>query len=144
MSTLILKLITQERILIEEPAVSVTLPSEDGEITILHGHTNLFTKISPGIITVKTPQGAEDKLVTVGGGFADISADEIKILADTAVRADEIDEAKVEQAKKAAEEAMKNKDDRQKFLEAESALRKALLELETSRKWKKLRHGSTT
>ena len=139
MNTLTLRLITQEKILLEEPALSVTLPGEDGEITILPGHTNLFTIIKPGIVTVTTPQGSEDKLVTIGGGFADISANELKILADTAIRADEIDEAKAEHAKQSAIEAMKNKQDRQKFLEAENSLRHALLELDTSRKWKKLR-----
>ena len=139
MKTLKLQLITQEKKLLEEDVLSVTLPAEDGEITVLPGHMNLFTRIKPGVVLVRTVAGENDRVVTVGGGFADVSSKEVKILAETAIRAEEIDEAKVEMAKKQSEEAMKNKEDRQRFIEAEASLRKALLELETAKRWRKMR-----
>ncbi len=137
--TIKLQLITQERQVLEEEVISVTLPGEEGQITILPGHVNLFTRIKPGTVLVKTLEDQDDRLVTVGGGFADVGPKEVKILADAAVRAEEIDEAKAEVAKQEAEEAMKNREDRQRFIEAEASLRKALLELETAKKWKKMR-----
>ena len=139
MKTLKLQLITQEKKLLEEDVLSVTLPAEDGEITVLPGHMNLFTRIKPGVVLVRTVAGENDRVVTVGGGFADVSSKEVKILAETAIRAEEIDEAKVGMAKKQAEEAMKNKEVRQRFIEAEASLRKALLELETAKRWRKMR-----
>lgn len=141
MKTLTLHLITQKEILIKEPAVSVTLKTESGEITILPEHNNMFTIVKPSVITIKTPKGQQDKVVSIGAGFAHITADSIKILADNGIRAENIDIAKVEQAKQAAEKAMKNKQDTQKFLEAQNALRQSLLQIEASRKWKKIRRN---
>jgi F-type H+-transporting ATPase subunit epsilon len=134
-----LQLITQERMVLEEEVRPVTLPGETGELTILPGHVNLFTKIKPGVVHVKPVDSHDPKVVVVGGGFADVSGTEVKILADTAVRAEEIDEAKAELARKAAEDAMKDKRSEQDYVMAEASLRKAMLELETARKWKKLR-----
>lgn len=139
MNALTLQIITQEKKILEEAALSVTLPGSEGEMTILPGHMNLFTPIKPGTVTVKTPTGHEDKLVAVHGGFVAVSPTEVKILADTALRAEDIDEAKAEQAKIEAQQAMKNRDDKQKFYQAESSLRQALLELETAKKWKKFK-----
>lgn len=141
-ATLKLSLITQERKLLEEQALFVTLPGEEGEFTVLPGHINLFTRIKPGMVTIKTYSGQEEHLIMVSGGFVDVGPTEVKIMADSAVRAEEIDIAVAEQAKKEAVEAMKNKQDKRKFVEAEASLRKALLELETARRWKKLKHLS--
>ena len=134
-----LQLITQELVVLEEDAYSVTLPGAEGELTVLPGHVNLFTKIKPGVVQVKPSHEGDPKVVVVGGGFADISAVSVKILADTAVRAEEIDEAQAELAKQAAEEAMKEKKSEQDYVMAEASLRRAMLELDTVKKWKKLR-----
>ena len=134
-----LQLITQERMVLEEEVESVTLPGEEGELTVLPGHVNLFTKIKAGVVYVKPVDSNGPKLAVVGGGFADIGPTEVKILADVAVRAEEIDEAQAELAKKEAEEAMKEKKSEQDYVMAEASLRRAMLELETARKWKKLR-----
>ena len=142
MKILKVSLITQERKVLDEEAVSVTLPGIEGEFTVLPGHINFFTQLKPGVVVMKTPEGKEDRLVTVYGGFVDVGAEEVRILAETALRADEIDEAKALEAKKEAEKALKNKQDKQQFVEAQTALRKALLELDTARKWKKMKGGN--
>lgn len=137
MAKLQIQVITQEQLLTEMAAESITLPASEGEITVLPGHLPLFSKLKPGNVIIR--DDAESHVLAVWGGFVDIAADRVVIMADTAVRAEEIDESKAEAARRKAEELMKKNLSKVEFLQAEASLRKALLELKTVKRWKKAR-----
>jgi F-type H+-transporting ATPase subunit epsilon len=85
----------------------VALPGEAGELGILPGHMPLMTRIRPGEVRLKLPGGNEETIV-VAGGLLEVQPGLVTVLADTAIRAKDIDEAKALEAKQKAEEAMKN------------------------------------
>lgn len=84
-------------------------PGEAGELGILPRHTPLLTRIKPGTIRLKVQNQAEFELVYVSGGMLEVQPDMITVLADTAIRAHDLDEAKAMEAKKRAEEALSNR-----------------------------------
>ena len=86
----------------------VALPGEAGELGILPGHMPLMTRIKPGAVRVKVPNQAEEELVFVAGGLLEVQPGLVTVLADTAIRGHDLDEAKANEAKRLAEEAMRN------------------------------------
>ena len=86
----------------------VALPGESGELGILPGHMPLMTRIKPGAVRVKVQNQAEEELVFVAGGLLEVQPNLVTVLADTAIRGHDLDEAKALEAKRVAEEAMKN------------------------------------
>lgn len=123
-----LEIISQERPITSEEVDQITAPAASGEVTILPNHIPLFTKLNDGVITIKNGDRVDEFAIL--GGFMDVGPDShITILADAAVRADDINIAKAEEAKRLAEEAMQNKTSEVQFKEAEASLRRALLEL---------------
>jgi F-type H+-transporting ATPase subunit epsilon len=83
----------------------VALPGESGELGILPGHTPLLTRIKPGVVRVKLPNQTEEESVFIAGGMLEVQPTHVTVLADTAVRAKDLDEAKATEALKRAEEA---------------------------------------
>lgn len=79
-----------------------------GELGILYGHAPLLTSLIPGPVKV-VKQGGEEEIFYVSGGFLEVQPDKVTILADTALRADDIDEAAAQQAQEAAKQAINNK-----------------------------------
>jgi F-type H+-transporting ATPase subunit epsilon len=133
MSKISLDIISQEKKLLTAEVDSITAPASCGDVTILPQHIPLFTKLNDGVIMIKN-NGAIDEFAVLGG-FMDVGPDsKVTILADAAVRADDINIAKAEEAKRVAEEVMKNKESEISFKEAEASLRKALLELKVANK----------
>jgi len=129
MNFLTLKIVSPEKLVFEESEfTSITLPTEDGEITILPGHVPLVAKINPGEIIARR-RGREESLITTDGFLRLNSKGEIFILADYAVRSEEIELVKVQEAKKKAEETMKEKGSERDFAIAEAELRRTILEL---------------
>jgi len=112
----------------------VVLPGVLGELGIYPRHTPLLTQIKPGAVRIKVPGQANDELVFVQGGFLEVQPHRVTVLADTAIRAKDLDEAAALQAKKAAEEAMQNKTAREEIAQAEGELAIALAQLEAIRK----------
>lgn len=134
---LTLKIITQEKKLLEEEVESVTAPAFDGEITILPSHIPLFTKINTGELVYRV-KGQEHSIV-IADGFMDVGPNStVTLMVDTAVRSDDIDVLKAEEAKRKAEELMSQKLDERDFMLAEASLRKALMEIQTFNKRKKV------
>lgn len=129
---LTLSIATPERLIYEDEVDFAVIPAAEGEVTILPGHAAFFTKIKPGEIRVKKDN--EESYLAVTGGFLEVSDNKATILADYAIRAEEIEEAEAEEAKKKAEETMKEKRDTTDFLVAEAELRKAILELRVVRR----------
>jgi F-type H+-transporting ATPase subunit epsilon len=136
-----LEIISQETVLYHDMAESITAPASEGEVTILAHHAPFFSKINPGSITVRKA-GKETKLVT-GAGFIDVSTDnKVTILADSAIRIEDIDIAKAEAARKRAEEMLRQQNmlSKTEILRTEASLKKAVLELKAARS---KRHQST-
>jgi F-type H+-transporting ATPase subunit epsilon len=83
----------------------VVLPGEMGELGILPGHAPLMTRIKPGAVRLKLPNQAEEELIFVAGGMLEVQPNSVTVLADTAIRGKDLDEAKAREAFKIAEEA---------------------------------------
>ena len=98
---LTLEIVTPERIVFQEDGVeSVTLPGSEGELTVLPSHAPLMTALQPGPLVFR--KGGVETDVALSGGFMEIRNDKVIILADSAERSDEIDQARAEQARQRA------------------------------------------
>ena len=103
MAPMRLEIITAERVVYSDDVDVLIAPGMAGELGILPHHAPLMTIISPGEITVRK-EGEEDAYLAISGGFLEVMANHVTILADTAERSDEIDEARVREAVRRAEE----------------------------------------
>ncbi|MFO7806861.1 MAG: ATP synthase F1 subunit epsilon [Candidatus Moraniibacteriota bacterium] len=109
---IILKVATPERIVLEEEIEQITLPTQEGVITVLPDHIPLITNLVSGVAAVVS--GGELKEMAISGGFLELHNNELTILADTAEKADEID---IERAEEARKKAIEQKQDKRKFLD---------------------------
>jgi F-type H+-transporting ATPase subunit epsilon len=138
--TLKLRIVTQERELLETEAISVTAMTEAGEVTILPGHIPLFSTLATGELHYVLPDKKEMEFVAVSGGFLDVSPEGgVTIWAAHALRAGDIDVAAAEAAKLRAEEIMRDKADQrssQDFRIAEMELLRSINELNIARRRK--------
>ncbi|GAA4408822.1 F0F1 ATP synthase subunit epsilon [Quisquiliibacterium transsilvanicum] len=108
MNTIFVDVVSAEASIFEGEAEFVALPGEAGELGIYPRHTPLITRIKPGAVRIKVAGQAEEEFVFVAGGILEVQPNRVTVLADTAIRGHDLDEAKAESAKKAAEEAMAN------------------------------------
>lgn len=124
-----LQIITPEKTVFDDEVNQVSLPTEDGQITVLPNHTALMTSIVPGELNFKTH--SKDNTLASGFGFAQVAANQVKVLVDLAAPEEEIEEKRVEEAKKLAEEAIKNKHmlSEEEYATAAANLQKALIQL---------------
>lgn len=138
--TLRLEIVTQEQQVLSTEVTSVSVTTAVGEITVLPDHIPLFTKLVTGELRYREPQASQTHYYAISGGFMDVSVEgRITVLADYALRADDINVALAEQARQEAEEAMKNQTSHREHMLAEASLRKALNELKVAQK-RKPRH----
>ncbi len=130
---LTLDIVTPEkRILTEDNVSIVTVDTVEGQMGILPSHIPLYSKLKPSEL-IYTKDGHEHFLA-IHGGFIEVANNTVTILADDAIRAEEINEAAVEEAHRRAQEAMEQKVTDEDYAFAEGAMRKALLELKVARK----------
>ncbi len=120
MSTIHVDVVSAEASIFEGEAEFVALPGEAGELGIYPRHTPLITRIKPGAVRIKLAGKAEEEFVFVAGGILEVQPNRVTVLADTAIRGHDLDEAKAESAKKAAEEAMANAKSDIDFAKAQS------------------------
>ena len=113
--------VSAEEMIFSGEADHVVLPGEAGELGIWPRHTPLLTRIRPGAVRIKLPEGGEE-FVYVSGGMLEVQPTMVTVLADTAIRAHDLDEARATQAKKAAEELLKNRDSSMDYAKAEAEL----------------------
>ena len=104
--TIKFEIVTLERVVSKQEILQVTAPTQQGEITVLPEHIPLISILKPGVLEIKTVAG-ETEIMSISGGFIEVLKDKIVVLADSAERADELDEEKIAEARKAAEEARK-------------------------------------
>jgi F-type H+-transporting ATPase subunit epsilon len=123
MTTIRVDVVSAEESIFSGEAEFVVLPGEAGELGIYPRHAPLITRIKPGVVRIRQAGSAEEDQVFVAGGILEVQPDLITVLADTAIRAKDLDEAKASESLKAAEEARRN---------ATSALEIAKVEAEMS------------
>lgn len=107
----------------------VVVPGEMGELGIYPRHTALMTRVKPGSVRIKVPDQAEEVLIYVSGGMLEVQPNIVTILADTAIRGHDLDEARALQAKQDAEEAMKNRTSDIDYAQAQAELAEAIAQL---------------
>jgi F-type H+-transporting ATPase subunit epsilon len=107
MATLHVDVVSAEALIFSGEAKFVALPGENGELGILPRHTPLITRIKPGAVRIEKLDGNEE-FIFVAGGILEVQPGTVTVLADTAIRGKDLDEAKAVEAKKQAAEAMKN------------------------------------
>ena len=100
--------VSAEESIFSGEAKFVALPGENGELGILPRHTPLITRIKPGAVRIERADNNEEEFVFVAGGILEVQPGSVTVLADTAIRGHDLDEAKAGEAKKAAELALKN------------------------------------
>ena len=115
----------------------VALPGEAGELGILPGHMPLLTRIKPGAVRVKLPNQGAEELIFVDGGMLEVQPGLVTVLADTAIRGKDLDEAKALDAKKRAEEAMVNRNSELDYARAQAELAEAIAQLAAIQKLRK-------
>ncbi|MBI5412894.1 ATP synthase F1 subunit epsilon [Candidatus Peregrinibacteria bacterium] len=133
MKKLQFKIVTPERIVFEGAVDEVVMPTVDGEIAVLPNHIPLVTLSKAGVLRIK--QGSEEIVMAVSGGIIEVDGKKVVVLADTAERADELEEAKIEKAREEAKRLMTEKrHDAEGFAEASAGLERELARLKVARK----------
>jgi F-type H+-transporting ATPase subunit epsilon len=129
-------IVTPERQLLRQSVVAVTLPGADGQLGVLPGHAPLITELGIGELTYTPKGGGEVGHLAVLSGFAEVLADRVTILAETAERADEIDLERAEKARKRAEErlASASSDPNVDWGRAAIALQRSLIRIQVAHK----------
>ena len=137
MKTIKFEIVTPEKTVLKEKINQITIPTKDGEITVLPNHIPLVSILVPGEIILK--KGEKDFSIAVSGGFVEVLVDKVVILADTAERAEEIDERRAEEAKRRAEKIKKEKTvDSREFAALSARIEKELARIKVARKRKRI------
>ncbi|SNX60247.1 ATP synthase F1 subcomplex epsilon subunit [Nitrosomonas ureae] len=134
-----LDIVSAEESIYSGPVEFMVAPAQMGEVGIYPRHTPMLTKIKSGMVRIKA-QLQEEELIYVSGGMLEVQPDIVTILADTAVRSHDLDEAKALEAKRAAEEAMKNKESELDYIKAQAELIEAMAQLAAINKLRKRGH----
>src|SRR6185437_4919101 len=114
-NTIHVDVVSAEESIFSGEAEFVVLPGELGELGIYPRHTPLITRIKPGSVRIKLPGQTEEELVFVAGGVLEVQPGVVTVLADTAIRGHDLDEAKALEAQRRAEDALRNATDKQEI-----------------------------
>lgn len=128
--TLKVDVVSPEEEIFSGRADFVTLPGEVGELGIYPQHTPLLTRIRPGAVRIKLAGRDEEELVFVAGGIADVHPEAVTVLADTAIRGRDLDEARAKEARKRAQEALENSVAQFDHAKAQAELAMAIAQLQ--------------
>jgi F-type H+-transporting ATPase subunit epsilon len=139
MATMHIDVVSAEASIYSGEAEFVVLPGVLGELGIYPRHAPLITQIKAGTVRIKVPGKAEEEMVYVQGGFLEVQPDHINVLSDTAIRAADLDEAKVLEAKHQAEEALRARSEKQEIATAEAELAAVSAQLQAIQKLRKMR-----
>ena len=128
-NTIHVDVVSAETSIFSGEAEFVALPGEAGELGIYPRHTPLITRIRAGAVRIKVAGQAEEEFVFVAGGILEVQPNAVTVLADTAIRGADLDEAKAQAAKTAAEELMLNNDSKIDYAQAQAELATAIAQL---------------
>jgi F-type H+-transporting ATPase subunit epsilon len=137
--TIQVDIVSAEGQMFSGPAREVLAPASEGDVGILPRHAPLLTLLKPGAVVVKTPDG-EEHPIYVGGGVLEVQPHRVTVLADTALRARDIDEAAALAAKQRAEETLRSKVDKIGQAEALAELARAAAMLKVVQRLRQMRH----
>jgi F-type H+-transporting ATPase subunit epsilon len=136
-NTIHVDVVSAEEAIFSGEAEFVVLPGEAGELGIYPRHTPLITRIKPGAVRIKPADGGEEQLIFVAGGILEVQPKVITVLADTAIRGKDLDEAKATQALKEAEEARRTAKSAEGVAAAEASLAMLAAQIAAIRKLRK-------
>jgi F-type H+-transporting ATPase subunit epsilon len=138
--TIHIDVVSAEESIFSGEAEFVVAPAKMGEIGIYPRHTPMITPIKAGALRIKIPNEAEEQLIFISGGLLEVQPGIITVLADTAIRGHDLDEAKANEAKRAAEEAMKDNKSDIDYARAQAELAEAIAQLQAIERLRKIRH----
>lgn len=127
-----LRIITPKKVVLERTAESVTLPTVEGEITILFNHVPLFSLLKEGAVIVR--EGGDESFFSIGGGYVETTGKEVNVLVSRAYHQSEIDEAAIEEAKKDAAARLKDAKTDSERQQAMEILRRSTIDLKVLKK----------
>jgi len=136
-NTIHVDVVSAEEQIFSGEAEFVVLPGEAGELGIYPRHTPLITRIKPGSVRIKSAGQAEEELIFVAGGILEVQPGLVTVLADTAIRGRDLDEAKAVEALKMAEQARQSAKDKQEIATVESEVASLAAQLAAIRRLRK-------
>ncbi|MBK7659067.1 MAG: F0F1 ATP synthase subunit epsilon [Betaproteobacteria bacterium] len=137
--TLHVDIVSAEASVFSGEAEMIVAPGESGELGILPEHAALLTRIKPGTVRIKRPGEDKEEIIYVSGGMMEVQPHVVTVLADTSVRAENLDEAKALEAKRLAEEALANRTGDMEIAEMQAAIAESVAQLAAIRKLKSTR-----
>jgi len=137
MSSLTIDVVSAENEIYSGEATFVSLPGEQGDLGIYPNHAPLITKIKPGVVTIKKDGSDDDETIFVAGGILEVQPQSITVLADTAIRAEDLDEDRLLEAQKKAQEELSKLENTEQIATVENELAVLAAEIATVRKLKK-------
>ena len=137
--TLHVDIVSAEQQVYSGEATMVIAPGEAGELGILPEHIPLLTRIKPGVVRVQPAGGGEEEVIYVSGGMMEVQPDLVTVLADTSVRAHDLDEAKAMEAERLAKEALANHTGAMEVALAQAELAAAAAQISAIRKLRQRR-----
>ena len=138
--TIHVDVVSAEELIFSGDAELVAVPAEMGEIGILPMHAPLITRIRPGAVRIKRPNQAEEEFVFVAGGILEVQPHVVTVLADTAIRGRDLDEAKAREAKKQAEDSLVNQASNIDYAKAQAEIAMAMAQLTLIQKLRRQRY----
>lgn len=133
-ATVYIDVVSAEESIFSGEAEFVAAPAQMGEVGIYPHHAPMITSIKPGALRIKLADKNEEQLIYISGGILEVQPGVVTVLADTAIRGHDLDEAQANAAKKAAEEAMKNRASDVDYAKAQAELAEAIAQIQAIQK----------
>ncbi len=138
--TIHVDIVSQESQLFSGVAEYVIIPAEMGELGVYPLHTQLLSRLKPGVVRIKLPDVAEEELIYVSGGVLEVQPFTVTVISDTAIRGHDLDEEKAKQARISAQEAMKQRSSEMDYARAEVELAQAIAQIATIERLRRNTH----
>ena len=133
-ATVHIDVVSAEESIFSGEAEFIAAPAQMGEVGIYPRHAPMITSIKPGALRIKLADNKEEQLIYISGGILEVQPGVVTVLADTAIRGHDLDEAQANAAKKAAEEAMKNRSSDVDYAKAQAELAEAIAQIQAIQK----------
>ena len=133
-ATVHIDVVSAEESIFSGEAEFIAAPAQMGEVGIYPHHAPMITSIKPGALRIKLADKNEEQLIYISGGILEVKPGVVTVLADTAIRGHDLDEAQANEAKKAAEEAMKNRSSDVDYAKAQAELAEAIAQIQAIQK----------
>ena len=136
-NTVHIDVVSAEEEIFSGDAEFIVAPASAGEVGIYPNHAPMISTVKPGTLRIKSPDTTEETVIFISGGMLEVQPGVVTVLADTAIRGDDLDEAKAQAAIEAAEEAMKNKASDIDYAKAQVELAEAVAQIQAIKRLRK-------